>query len=445
MADPLSIAASIAGIIGLADAVFRYTFKFSRTASGAKDEVHRLNEEIGSFSTVMRKLHALACNLEAQGQVFESALRVEHLAQCERTFEKIRKRLTKAVDDFKNPSKWQGLARKLKWPFSVSETKDLLADISRYKDTISLAASADTMRQLQLLLSKQAKHHDETDKVQRNTLEKVEIGTRILLDNQKRTILDFFMSPDSNPQSNLDQSIKWRQPTTGTWLLESDDLQQWFSNSGSRLWLKGLPGGGKTVLAGAVIQEALSIASIAASSIGVAFYFCDYKNNKTHYPVQVLGAIANQLALQKEESLEVLEKYYPDLHPTRSLSQSPDVDELRASITRMAETFDKTFMIIDGVDKCGDKVEEVAKALSELADSADSASIAIFSRDEEEIRIALGMNDFGHIDIAARTEDIVTYIRADMMSRESRGQFIIRDTTVKERIENELVKRADGM
>ncbi|KAF5716134.1 ankyrin repeat [Fusarium mundagurra] len=421
MADPLSIAASIARIISLADAVFRYTFKFSRTASGATDEVHRLNEEINSFSTVMRKLHALACDLEAQGQVFESALRVEHLAQCERTFEKIRKRVTKAVDDFNNPSKWQGLARQLKWPYSVSETKDLLADISRYKDTISLAASADTMRQLQLLLPKQAKYHDETDKVQRNTLEKVEIGTRILLDNQKRTILDFFMSPDSNPQSNLDQSIKWRQPTTG------------------------LPGGGTTVLAGAVIQEALSKASAATSSIGVAFYFCDYKNNKTHSPVQVLGAIANQLALQKDESFEVFEKYYQDLHPTRSLSQSPDVDELRASITRMAETFDKTFIIIDGVDECGDKVEEVAIALSELADSADSASIAIFSRDEEEIRIALGMNDFGHIDIAARTEDIVTYIRADMMSRESRGQFIVRDTTVKERIENELVKRADGI
>ncbi|KAF5635016.1 uncharacterized protein FTJAE_6543 [Fusarium tjaetaba] len=184
MADPISIAASITGIISLADAVFRYTFKLSRTASGAEDEVHRLNEEINSFSTVMRKLQALACDLEAQGQVFESALRVEHLAQCEH--------------------------------------------ISRYKETISLAASADMMRQLQLLLSKQAKHHDETDKVQRNTLEKVDVGTRILLDNQKRTILGFFMSPDSNPQSNLDQSIKWSQPTTDTWLLESDDLQQWF-------------------------------------------------------------------------------------------------------------------------------------------------------------------------------------------------------------------------
>ncbi|KAF9768110.1 hypothetical protein IL306_014624 [Fusarium sp. DS 682] len=444
MADPLSIAASIAGIISLTDTVFRYTFKFSRTAFAAKDDVDRLNEEINSFSSVMRKLHALACDLEAQGQEFESVLRVEHLSQCERTFEKIRKRVKKAVDDFNNPSKRQGLSRQLKWPFSLSETKDLLADVSRYKDTISLATSADTMRQLQLLLSKQARHHDEADRMQKAILEKVEISTHILLNNQKRTVLDFFMSPDGNPQSNLDQSIKWRQPTTGTWLLDSDDLQQWLLNPGSRLWLKGIPGGGKTVLAGAVIQEALSRASAATNSIGVAFYFGDYKNHKTHSPIQVLGAIAHQLALQKDESFEVLEKYYQDLHPSRSLSQSPDVDELRATITRMVETFDQTFIVIDGVDECGDEVEDVARALLELADCDDTASIAIFSRDEEEIRIFFD-EEFEHIDIAARAEDIETYIRAEIMLRESRGRLIVKDANAKERIESELVKRADGM
>ncbi|KAJ4263529.1 hypothetical protein NW762_006348 [Fusarium torreyae] len=443
MADPLSLAASIAGIISLTDTVFRYAFRYSRTALGAKEEVQQLSEEINSFAGVLRSLHALACHFEAEGQEFKSALRVEHLSQCERTFEKIERKVKKAADKF-NSSRLQGLAQQMKWPYSVSETKELLADISRYKDTISLAASADNMKQLQLLLSKQAENHEKTEKTLMKTLEKVEISTQILLDNQKKLVLDFFMKPEGNPQRNLDQSIKWRQPTTGTWLLESDELKQWFTEPGSRLWLKGIPGGGKTILAGAVIQEALTRSSTSNSSLGVAFYFCDYKDEKTHAPIQILGAIAYQLALQRDDAFELLEAYYQELHPQRALSQSPDVDELRATITRMVETFDESFIIIDGVDECAEEVDDVARALVELADSADTTSIAVFSRDEEEIRAELE-DDFTEIIIAARTEDIETYIRAEMKLRESRGQLLVKDASVKEKIESELVTRARGM
>src|SRR5688572_13199367 len=160
MADPLSIAASIAGIISLTDTVFRYTFRYTRTVSGAKDEINRLSEEINSFSAVLRSLHALACDFQAQGQEFDCALRVDHLSQCQNTFEKVRKRLKKACGDLEGSSKLKVVARQLKWPFSASETKELLADVSRHKNTISLATSADTMRQLQLMLSNQCDRFD---------------------------------------------------------------------------------------------------------------------------------------------------------------------------------------------------------------------------------------------------------------------------------------------
>ncbi|KAF4967728.1 hypothetical protein FSARC_4789 [Fusarium sarcochroum] len=443
MADPLSIAASIAGIISLTDTVFRHVFRYSRTASGAKEEVQQLSDEINSFASVLRSLHAVACHLEAEGQEFESALRVEHLSQCERTFQKIERRVKKTADRF-NASRLQGLVQQMKWPYSVLETKDLLADISRYKDTISLAASADNMQQLQLLLSKQAENHDKTGKILSKTLDKVEISTHILLDNQKKDILAFFMKPDGNPQPNLDQSIKWRQPLTGTWLLESEELEQWFTTPGSRLWLKGIPGGGKTILAGAVIQEALTRSSSSNSSLGVAFYFCDYKDDKTHSPINILGAIAYQLALQRDDAFELLEAYHKILHPRRALSQSPDVDDLRATIQKMTETFDQAFIIIDGVDECVDDVEDVARALKDLADDADTTSIAVFSRDEEEIRAELEY-DFTKINIAARTEDVETYIRTEMKQRESRGQPIVNNASVQEKIESELVTRARGM
>jgi hypothetical protein len=444
MADPLSIAASIAGIISLTDVVFRYTFTYSRAVSSAKEDVQRLSEEINSFSTVLRSLHALAHILESQGQEFDCALRVEHLSQCERTFEKIKKRLKKAGDDLNGHSKLKAVTRQLKWPYSASETKELLADVSRHKSTISLATSADTMRQLQLLLSKQSDRHDKIERSLEKSVQKIEISTQILLNSQKKSILDFFMPPSLNPQQNLDQSIRWRQPTTGTWLLQSEELEEWFATPGSRLWLKGIPGGGKTVLAGAVIQETLARVSADPSTLGVAFFFCDYKHESTHSPVKILGSIAHQLALQKDDAFDQLERYYQELHPQRSLTKSPDADELRATITRMSEKFNHVFIIVDGVDECQDEMKDVATALQNLAECTHNTSIAIFSREEEEIQTALE-DDFRNIVISARTEDIQTYVRAEMMVRESHGRLVVKDATAKDRIEDELVRRANGM
>ncbi|KAF4432131.1 hypothetical protein F53441_13850 [Fusarium austroafricanum] len=416
MADPFSIAASIAGIISLTDTVFGYVFRYGRAATGAKEDVRRLGDEINSFSGVLRSLHALACDFETQGQEFESTLRVEHLSQCERTFEMIGKRVKKALDDFNKPSKLHTLSRQLKWPYSTSETKELLADVE---------------------------HQDKSNHDLEKTFAQAKISAQILLDNQKKRILDFFMTPDGNPQRNLDQSIKWRQPTTGTWLLESKELKDWLATSGSRLWLKGIPGGGKTILAGAVIQEILAKSVAGTNSTGVAFYFCDYKDSKTHCPIKILGAVAHQLALQKDDAFAYLENYYHDLHPERALNKTPDVDELRATITRMSKTFDQVFIIIDGIDECGGEVQNVARALAELADSTDTASIAIFSRDEEEIRTALN-DDFKQVKISARREDVATYIKAEMELRERRGQPIVRDATVK-KVELKLIERAQGM
>ena len=91
-----------------------------------------------------------------------------------------------------------------------------------------------------------------------------------------------------------------------------------------------------------------------------------------------------------------------------------------------------------------DEIEDVATAVQALANCTDNTSIAVFSREEEEIEAALD-DDFRHITISARTEDVETYIRAEMMLREGNGRLIVKDAAAKEKIESELVGRANGM
>ncbi|KAK7429775.1 hypothetical protein QQZ08_003620 [Neonectria magnoliae] len=399
MSDPLSIAGSIAGLISLADLVFRAVFKYTRAVRDAKTNIDALANEINYLGTDLRHLYALVSELETERNTFEPTLRMHHLSHCDNTLSNIKKRVDKASASFAR-SKVISVTRQLKWPFSTSETKGLLDDLSRHKQSINAALSADTLRKLQLTLSKTDEIIQQVTSVE-DIVKRIEIKTQITVDNRKQKILDYFI--EISPRSRLGMSVKLRHPMTGFWLTNSLEFLKWLETPNSRLWLSGIPGAGKTVLAGAVIQEALNHCH-GSKEVGVG-YFCDYKTPVTGDPVNILGAIAHQLALQKPEVFEVLCQYYDELHPPNHLPTKPDPVELRAKISEMAELFDQTVIVVDGLDECDDNTDDVVKILVDLAEYSDNMSMALFSRDHLDIRIHLEDN-FKHIPIAARTDDV---------------------------------------
>ncbi|KAF4437624.1 hypothetical protein FACUT_5556 [Fusarium acutatum] len=420
MADPLSLAASIAGLISLADVIFRTTYKFIRAAKDAKDEIQSLLDEINNLSSVLRYLEALTADLENEGQSSDPTLRNHYLNHCHRTFIKIESRVKKASESFKK-SRFDGVVRQLKWPFSSSEMKELLSELSRHKETISVALLADSMRKIQLSLSKS----DDIDKkitALGDVARRIEINTTIAVNKRKRRILNHFMK--ANPQPALQTSIKLRYSMTGLWLTESPTFIRWLETPGSKLWLTGIPGGGKTILAGSVIQEALS--------------------RKTWKIVNIFGALASQLARQSDECYNGLNTYYERLNPPRALPQTADALELRDLIGKMYEKFDQTIIVVDGVDECDDLTDEVVDSLIQLADDSERVSMAIFSRDHVKIRMRLE-EDFEPIQIAAHREDVELYVNAEVDKRIRTRQLQLGSVDMKEEIRSALVSKADGM
>ncbi|KAF4453712.1 hypothetical protein F53441_3721 [Fusarium austroafricanum] len=439
MADPLSLAASIAGLISLADLVFKHTYKFVRAAKDAKDEIKSLVDEINNLASVLRRLEALTSDLEDEGEAFDPTLRNHYLNHCYKTFTRIETRIKKAGDSFKK-SKLDGIVRQLKWPFSLSETKELLAELSRHKETISVALAADSMRKIQLSLTK-SEDLDKKIADVRETARRIEINTLIAVREQEQRVLNHFMK--SNPQISLETSIRLRHSMTGLWLTESPTFIRWLETPESKLWLTGIPGAGKTVLAGSVIQEALS-RSYSSRGIGVAFFFCDYKDPDTWKSINILGALASQLARQSDEAFRILDQYYTSLYPPDGLPQTADPEELRAQINKMSEKFDQTIIVVDGLDECGDLTDEVVENLIQLADYSERLSLALFSRDHYNIRIRLE-DEFETIPIAAHTEDVRLYVNAEVDKRIRTRQLQLTSMGMKEEILRVLVGKADGM
>lgn len=441
MADPLSLAASLAGLVSLSDTVFRHVYKFVRDAKGAKEEITRVAEELQSFTGILRGVQALAQALEEDGDTYDPAIRVHHVYRCEQTLAKTLDRTKRALQKVENGRSRDGLMQQLKWPFSKSETKEVLEELERHKSNMNLGIGTDSMHKMQMLLSKQK----ETDIVVGETRRIVrEIRTEILVDSKKSRILDFFMDREKvNPQMSLDTNIKIRHPLTGLWLTESPVFIQWLDTPGSKIWLSGIPGGGKTVLAGAAIQETLTHAS-QNPLIGAAFFFCDYKNEETLKSTNLLGSLASQLARQKDEAFDLLQDYYDDLHPADGLPKQADPDDLRALVGRICERFDQILVVVDGLDECGDSMDEVAEALSDLAFTTNKISMAIFSRHDVAIDRQIGEH-FKVIPIEARSKDIDLYVRAELESLVKRGRLRVTNQSLKDDIRAALVDQAQGM
>ncbi|PGH32755.1 hypothetical protein GX50_04470 [[Emmonsia] crescens] len=393
--------------------VFRLVFKYSRSAVNSKEDVKNLANEIQALAGVLQSLCLLANGLEAEGHIFDPTIRVHHLGMLSSTLSRVQQRVEKVHVKFEKGSKTQQRLQHLKWPFSAGETKELWEDIAKHKSTIALALSADSLRMLQICLAKQDEI-DQTLSSIANTVKMIEIQTQIAMSDAKKAVLDFVMKVI--PQSSLETGVKLRHPLTGLWISGSPRFTTWLETPGSNLWLSGIPGAGKTVLAGAAIQDAIT-RSYSNPEVGVAFFFCDYKDSKTWDIVSILGAMASQIGRQNDAAYSSLQIYYDELHPDKRLEMSPDAEDLRAKVTQMSEHFKQKIVIVDGLDECGDNTDTV-EWLQE---------------------------DFDHIPIAAKSDDVRLYVGAGVEKRIENRRLRITSMELKDEIMSKLVEDAKGM
>ncbi|KAF7556971.1 hypothetical protein G7Z17_g1062 [Cylindrodendrum hubeiense] len=237
-------------------------------------------------------------------------------------------------------------------------------------------------------------------------------------------------------------SLELRHPMTGLWLTETDpNFQRWRELPNAKLWLSGIPGGGKTVLCGSVIETILQESD---DSTAVCYAFCDYKDFKTHLPENILAALVVQLGQQNEEAFDLLEEYFDQLNPENQLQKQPRPENLLLLIEDMACVFEKVHLIVDGLDECGDNIVSMVQSLKSVADSSPTISSAFFSRKEEEIREELE-ESFDQIEIEAHTEDLEAYTLTQISQRKALKKLEITNQSLHDEIFHTLVQGARGM
>ena len=433
MADPLSIAASIAGLVTLAEVVFTRTYKYVRAVKKAAAEISALSSEIGALYGLLCSLRTISLQLE--GEKFESTARIHYINSCQQTLEKVKDVLDKDKSS-SSEEPWDALKYKLRWPFKSNEVKALLEDIERHKATLSVALGADSISGLFRILSGQKELNTTLEGIQNELRIKREMDVRIELDEKRHRILQTFSRIDH--RINHDMNRKLRHPGTGIWLMESPRFVEWLRSDEACLWLFGIPGAGKTILASMAIDEALMQCK---SDHALAYFYCDYKDPSTQEPQNILGSLVQQIARQDEQAFEKLEKFYDHKNDVRSY----DSALLRDLLRDMGSVFTSTSIIVDALDECSGHVRDIIELLTSLRQNAGGSAfkLLLFSRDEIEIRDLL--EDSPQISVAAEITDLKLFVGAEIEERISKKRLNIKSPSLKEHMLERLINGAEGM
>ena len=311
MGDPLSIAGSLVGLYELADKVFIRIVRYVKAVKEAKKEVQELSDELQSLSVALHQLYLRTSKLEVESEAngISSSARPHFIDSCYQLLLKLKVRLEKASPAGDHLTAINSAQLQLKWPFSTSETKSLLNALERHKSTVVLAVGTENLAAIEKLLSAQEQLAEELHDVkaaieQRRAFElKFE---SLFSDKDRNDVLGFFAKVSPTKRHQTSKGL--RHPNTGLWVLEADEFQDWLGDDSNKLWFSGIPGAGKTVLASSLIEETTKYCESLEK--GVAYFYCDYKDEASQDPINILGSLAAQLAQQSIESFEALRELY---------------------------------------------------------------------------------------------------------------------------------------
>lgn len=238
---------------------------------------------------------------------------------AKKTLTGVRDKLAKANPDENGISTATRILRILRWPITEPETQKIMSELERYKTAFDLSVSLDSLQSITDSRATQATIARGVEDV-RKALADI---TRIHLNEERHSVLKYFGTFDMEEPHGKNTQL--RHPGTNLWFTQGPEFTSWLQSRNSKLWMYGIPGAGKTVLAAASIEETMQYVD---PEYGVAYYYCDYKVPDSQKLQKMFACLAGQLGRQNEGCFEELAKVYrpdPDQSPKSSLPSEADL------------------------------------------------------------------------------------------------------------------------
>ncbi|KAI0438824.1 ankyrin [Xylaria telfairii] len=230
----------------------------------------------------------------------------------------------------------KGTLKKIKWPFDKPEVqrilgrlRSLIDGISTALDRANLEVGVDTNKHVKFL---------------RHFVDSAEL----------ETVLKWISPLDFRALQNSTQ----RRPLsgTGTWFFNNPQVRGWSGYRTKVLWCHGIPGAGKTVLATALFKKLQE--KHAGANVAVLIAYCSFDDANTHSSSNIVSSFLRQLIEKRGKIPDAVRKLYTE-HTQHGEQSRPSQEKLVEALSSELETFDKAFIIVDGLDELRENKQKV--------------------------------------------------------------------------------------
>ncbi|KAK5304383.1 hypothetical protein LTR99_004839 [Exophiala xenobiotica] len=370
MGDPLSVAASVAGLLSVALQSTEYLYKYYTVCRDQHRDLVKVADQLGGLRESLQIIddhvrtrtwrvteESIIRSIERSITRSEDAI---NALQAE-----VGKFKKEPADDWRKKAVVVG--RRAAYPFKRSTLEDLGDDVSVFRNNLSIALDA-----LQL------KEHKNTQ----SDIEEVNaIVKNLRVRNVSADLLQWLRAPDATVNFNI--AVAKRHPSTGNWLVQGPAYTAWLQQDNSFLWLYGFAGCGKSVLCSTAIQHAFRRRQSSAE-VAVAFFFFDFRDESKQDASAALRALLLQLCTQipglQADLARLRDSYNHGTPPVPVL-----LEYLRQAVVRCRQIY----ILLDALDESPADVSraEVLRVIDSIRQwQLPGLHLLVTSRDVPDIR-----------------------------------------------------------
>jgi hypothetical protein len=252
--------------------------------------------------------------------------------------------------------------------------------------------------------------------------------------HDRRAICDWLES--TNPSDLHSRTRGLHEEHTGSWVLQTPEWKAWFAGKARSVWIHGIPGAGKTVLASFLIEEIAQYCSFQPKTAAV-YYYCYFGHNQDESNA-LLRWLVSQLCRGSGTALP------PELLRVYDRNLSVETSKLLSLLSSVLQSYDSVFLSIDALDESQPR-QPLLDVLKTLMTDSRFRKIQLLTTSREYLEIEEVMSKISlslSMDHALVRKDIGTYVRSIL---DTSRDFRRWPPVLRNEIEAKLVDGAKGM
>jgi hypothetical protein len=180
------------------------------------------------------------------------------------------------------------------------------------------------------------------------------------------------------------------------------------------------------------------LAETRGSNIGLAFLYCEYKEQTKQTVSNLLASLLKQFTQQRPSLCDSLADLY-GWHSNRETRLS--IEEISGALRVAVASFSKVFIVIDAVDECCD--EWRVQLLTELQNLSVTVNLMMTSRPHTNLGTIF--RQITKAEIRASDQDLQTYINGRISWDPRLSLTVKADVELHRRVMHAITNTAKGM